>query len=776
MLLLALGAGLGTAAAQTAGSVSVGVTLSAVTNAVIFGDQFGYSLTISNDSTTAATGVVVSDILPPGFQYLYSQQSQGTFSALSNSVAFDVGVLAPGATATMQVFVQPQVPGLFTNLAMVSADQVNLQSNSVAELAVDVYLPSPPLITAQPQGQLLNLGSLLNLVVGILPSPGTRFQWRLNGENIAGATNSSYSVLSLLAKNAGSYTAVVYNQLGATISEPALISLNGLLTLPASDSFENRAPMLNLLNLISYSNVGATTEPGEPLHAGVPGGHSVWFSWTPLLSGVVTFTTAGSSFDTLLAVYTGNTLTNLTPIASDDDSGGFYTSSVTFNAVAGTEYSIAVDGAYGAQGNIILNSSFQLLAPAVPQILSQPVDQVTSVGGSAAFSVSAGGPGLKYQWYFDGAPLAGATATSLQLTNISQAQVGQYKAAISSSGGQIISAPASLQIGMVDGAIDLDSEAHDKFQALSYAGAGYVTKTTMRTLFTGTGRTGFHKLTGGTSRGYTGMQVFSTYGSATQSGEPNNCSTPGGASSWVSLQPPANGILEISTAGSNFKTILGVYTGSGTDFSSLVQVACAVGTGVGSNDATLSFAASANTTYYISVDGVDGAYGTVVLNWSLVVPPSIVSQPYSQTVSPGATVVLSASAAGNPAPQCQWFLNGAILSGATNWSLGLTNFQQASQGSYQVLASNPGGSVATAPSSVVLENGLRLDSFSLNATNGAMEMRVVGVANSNYVIQASTDLFNWQPIATNAPVGGLWFFSDADGSRFVHRFYRVAPY
>ena len=45
-----------------------------------------------------------------------------------------------------------------------------------------------------------------------------------------------------------------------------------------------------------------------------------------------------------MGVYTGSSVSSLTTVASDDDSGGNYTSKVTFNAVAGTTYQIAVDG------------------------------------------------------------------------------------------------------------------------------------------------------------------------------------------------------------------------------------------------------------------------------------------------------------------------------------------------------------------------------------------------------------------------------------------------
>jgi hypothetical protein len=74
-------------------------------------------------------------------------------------------------------------------------------------------------------------------------------------------------------------------------------------------------------------------------------------------SGPVTLTTAGSSFDTALGVYRGTAVNALTQVAANDDENartGVYTSKVTFNAVAGTTYQIAVDGYQGATGSITL--------------------------------------------------------------------------------------------------------------------------------------------------------------------------------------------------------------------------------------------------------------------------------------------------------------------------------------------------------------------------------------------------------------------------------------
>jgi hypothetical protein len=102
------------------------------------------------------------------------------------------------------------------------------------------------------------------------------------------------------------------------------------------------------------STTGATKEAGEPSHAGNAGGHSVWFTWTAAAGGATTFKTAGSSFDTLLAVYTGSAVSALTAVASNDDADGTLQSRVSFTASAGVTYRVAVDGYGGASGNVAL--------------------------------------------------------------------------------------------------------------------------------------------------------------------------------------------------------------------------------------------------------------------------------------------------------------------------------------------------------------------------------------------------------------------------------------
>ena len=126
-----------------------------------------------------------------------------------------------------------------------------------------------------------------------------------------------------------------------------------------SDNFANCVGISGGCGSHPADNTTATKEPGEPNHAGNAGGKSLWFCWTAPSSTSVTMDTTGSSFDTLLAVYTGSSVSSLTLIASNDDIAGSTNrfSRVTFTPVAGTTYHVAVDGYGGAFGMLVLNWS-----------------------------------------------------------------------------------------------------------------------------------------------------------------------------------------------------------------------------------------------------------------------------------------------------------------------------------------------------------------------------------------------------------------------------------
>jgi len=140
----------------------------------------------------------------------------------------------------------------------------------------------------------------------------------------------------------------------------ALVPVNippaNCVTAPDNDSFASAATVTTTPFTTSEFNNCATKQTGEPNHAGFAGGHSVWYNWTPTSNHTAVITTRRSSFDTTLAVYTGNEVNALVLIASDDDiSANNLQSYVTFTAVANTTYHIAVDGTSSAVGTVVLN-------------------------------------------------------------------------------------------------------------------------------------------------------------------------------------------------------------------------------------------------------------------------------------------------------------------------------------------------------------------------------------------------------------------------------------
>lgn len=188
---------------------------------------------------------------------------------------------------------------------------------------------------------------------------------------------------------------------------------------PANDDFANAEVIVGVPGSVIGSNVGATSEVGEPRHAGLAGGASIWYRWTAPSSCLIVFDTLGSDYDTVLAVYTGTNVDSLTLVASNDDTIGLL-SRVVFPTVAGTEYRIAVDGfgAIGtpAIGNVALNWDAPPAPPDGNDSFGNPVtlsgDSGTIAGTIAGACDSAGEPryhgvGNFTVWYTWTAPFSG---------------------------------------------------------------------------------------------------------------------------------------------------------------------------------------------------------------------------------------------------------------------------------------------------------------------------------------------------------------------------------
>ena len=88
----------------------------------------------------------------------------------------------------------------------------------------------PPVITSQPGSVTVNAGAAATFTV--VATGATTYQWERNGEDIAGATATSYTLPAVTSANNGdSYTVVASNAAGSTTSSAAALRVTGVTVL-----------------------------------------------------------------------------------------------------------------------------------------------------------------------------------------------------------------------------------------------------------------------------------------------------------------------------------------------------------------------------------------------------------------------------------------------------------------------------------------------------------------------------------------------------------------
>ena len=436
-------------------------------------------------------------------------------------------------------------------------------------------------------------------------------------------------------ENSGSYHLRAKNSEGTLFTEPVIVSLDRPV-FDGADQFADATFFDTPSGFYRTSNEDATTEEGEPRHSDKRSDNTIWYRWRPAASGLATLSLQGSSFDTLLAVYTGNSLTQLkeTEEESDDDRGGFSTSRLQFNAFAGVDYMIAIGGFNGANGNILFSwelDAAQLVS--IPRIRILPEKNTVNFGEQYTMRTSISGnlQGIQLQWFHNGAPIHGATGDTLVIESAQPGDAGAYWITIDAGGNSGRTKKAHLTVNVPRrGTIFRELVLEEKFADLFFSVQDNPIQVDLGNPVQDNNPAplqlrfrpqafGSPFRTAGQSfvTGFTGAQIFNTFGATKEVGEPDHCGIPGGASQWFAYQAPANGELTISTEGSDFDTVMAVYTSTSSSFADLTEVTCNNDSGADGQDSIVTFNATQDTIYYVAVDGVEAATGTVNLAYQL---------------------------------------------------------------------------------------------------------------------------------------------------------------
>ncbi|MEW6156937.1 MAG: immunoglobulin domain-containing protein [Verrucomicrobiota bacterium] len=538
------------------------------------------------------------------------------------------GQALPGADSDVLAFANATLERSGVYLVAVSN-----HAGTTFSVAAVLTISARPIIAEQPRSQTVSPGQTIALEVTAFAHPEPSYWWALNGEYIPGATGRSLVISDAQAADGGVYTVTVHNEFGITDSTPAHVLVD-VPVLPFADRYPDRGLIESFSGVGRTSNVNGSRDAGEPRHAGKPGKSSMWISWRAPATGIATVSLIGSQIDTLLGVYLALPINPFSEVASDDESGGYHTSVVSFNAKQGAIYNIAVAGFNTAEGVLVMSWHLQPTLEILPLILSRPKSQTVAPGKPVLLGIEFGFPGqIDCQWYKDAEPILGAVGKDLFITGFQSSDVGAYQVVLSRA-GQVLytSPPAELQLnteGLPLGGRNRLADSREaglranSLRLASSAGDNGASAPNRRA------RRAFE-----TFVGYSGTQIFSTY-PGKDPDEPHHCGVVGGASYWFSWQAPAAGVMKINTDGSYFDTILAVYTAQESDeevdeYEDLMSVTCDDNSGLDHLDSAIVFNTAGGRIYYVVVDGKWGATGKVYLNYSFNNAP-VISSIHDQT-------------------------------------------------------------------------------------------------------------------------------------------------
>lgn len=575
--------------------------------------------------------------------------------------------------------------------------------------------------------------------------------------------------------------------------------------LPFADQFAERGELTAPSGEGIANSLGATQEAGEPHHAAVYVKGTVWTSWTAPQTGVLALKAKGDGFPVVVAAYANaddlHAAANLaTPVAPTLDNPlqeiasaapknakDRHASEIEFPVHAGVPYSLAIGGLGSTAGNIEFTWKFKAAARALPVVRGVKSRRTgpKKSGIELSCEVEASGA-VQYQWMHDGNPMPGKNSLTLELPELTDLDVGDYRLRITLPPLNLTQQPIIVE---TEGS-EIQIASGDRPNGLAVNSLAAVLAQ-MEQPADDTGETSTAGRIGdksnlpslpviGLTRSYSGSQVFSTTYALSDPNEPLHCGVYGGASYWYSYTPSANGTLAFDTVGSAYDTILAVYTYNSAigGYAGLTAIACQNNQSATDRTSRVSFPAKGGVQYIVVVDGVNQARGIVRLNWLFTpLAPTILAQPASVSVTPGQSATFSVTASSSAPVTYQWRSAGVVIPGATGQTLTLSSVTAASAGRYDVLVDNAGGTVFSAPATLTVAATAPAPSTAPLPMKANLALYADGAgiscaseAGRTYQLQCRVPS-GWQTLQTRTGDGGVITFMES--ANFGSRFFRI---
>ena len=276
-------------------------------------------------------------------------------------------------------------------------------TSNIATLTVN----NSTVITSQPSSLTRCVGTAASLDV-VASGTGLVYQWMKGGISISGATNATYTIPSVAASDAGSYTADITSSCGLVSSNVAVLTINSPVTITTQP--------VNV-NACAGDNVTISL---------VASGSVVSYQW----------------FKNSVALVDGGTISNSA------------TNSLTISSVSASDadsYTVQITGLCGAP---VTSAASVLSLSTTPTITTQPPASVLiCTGQSLSLNIAVSSAStVIHQWKKDGINLVsngttiiGATSATLTISPTTAGDAGSYTCSVSTS----CSTPATSSAAVV---------------------------------------------------------------------------------------------------------------------------------------------------------------------------------------------------------------------------------------------------------------------------------------------------------------------------------------
>jgi hypothetical protein len=689
----------------------------------IFGyDGHGYGFYITTEGQLVLTKAWVSYVVVnPGltntnFHHVAVTKSGGTVVFYVDGVAYPAAFYDPGFAFTSAAaigYLSDSRQGSFLG----TIDEVSVYNRPLAAVELQAIYgsgaggkclsPISPNILTHPESQVADVGApagFTTLAGGTLP---LSYQWRKDGQALAGQTGPTLSFAAVQMADAGRYQLVVTNALGAATSRVAVLQV-----------LASNAPSIRINQELAVGTVPVAGVATVTITGGFPG-------------GFVFFTLDGSTPTTSSELYVGNlTLTNNAVIQAMSLSADLSRTALSPPVI------LQVLPAYGLQVAITGEGTVGANPPTGPY-MSNSVVMLTAQGAPHwAFA----------RWEGD---LSGSQNPVPLLMNGPRSvravfAVSEYPLTVGTAGGGSVTANGqSIAPGTffaAGGVVSLLATAAQGWTFLRWEGAasGSANPYALVMNQTNEARALFGTVVGSIVSGNGSIQMstpnpvpFGTQLTVTAVPAPGSrfvtwsgslSGTNPVASFAVTAATPSVGALfaqlpfpTIVTQPANTSALLGQgasFSVSATGAPPLLYQWRREGIPLaGATGSALVFASVTGADaggYDVVVENAHGNRATsAVATLTVNAPVTITGNPLPQVVAAGQTAEFHVVATGTPELGYQWLFNGTNLPGATASSLLITNVGMSALGAYHAEVWNAYSAATSAPALLLMSPSIR---------------------------------------------------------------------